>query len=95
MAEDMADLTYLNDASVLENLRARYYKRLIYVSLHGADLFHCGRLSHFPHVCLMPVCVCVCVIDLLGSLLCDGESVQALPHLLVRGRHEVQGEEAS
>ncbi|VDN45032.1 unnamed protein product [Dibothriocephalus latus] len=31
MCEDMADLTYLNDASVLENLRARYYKQLIYV----------------------------------------------------------------
>lgn len=30
MAEDMADLTHLNDASVLENLRARYYKQLIY-----------------------------------------------------------------
>nr|VZI50304.1 unnamed protein product [Spirometra erinaceieuropaei] len=30
MIEDMADLTYLNDASVLENLRARYYKNLIY-----------------------------------------------------------------
>lgn len=30
MAEDMADLTYLNDASVLENLRARYYHKLIY-----------------------------------------------------------------
>ncbi|VDD74731.1 unnamed protein product [Mesocestoides corti] len=30
MTEDMADLTYLNDASVLENLRARYYHKLIY-----------------------------------------------------------------
>ncbi|VDK34666.1 unnamed protein product, partial [Dibothriocephalus latus] len=30
MIEDMADLTFLNDASVLENLRARYYKNLIY-----------------------------------------------------------------
>ncbi len=32
MCEDMADLTYLNDASILENLRARYYHKLIYVS---------------------------------------------------------------
>lgn len=31
-AEDMADLTYLNDASVLHNLRQRYYCKLIYVS---------------------------------------------------------------
>ena len=30
--EDMADLTYLNDASVLHNLRSRYKDWLIYVS---------------------------------------------------------------
>lgn len=30
--EDMADLTYLNDASVLHNLKQRYYAKLIYVS---------------------------------------------------------------
>ncbi|VEL34194.1 unnamed protein product [Protopolystoma xenopodis] len=32
LIEDMANLTFLNDASVLENLRARYYRNLIYVS---------------------------------------------------------------
>lgn len=31
--EDMASLTYLNDATVLENLRQRYYSSLIYVSM--------------------------------------------------------------
>lgn len=30
--EDMADLTFLNDAAVLHNLRQRYYAKLIYVS---------------------------------------------------------------
>lgn len=30
--DDMADLTYLNDASILHNLRARYMNWLIYVS---------------------------------------------------------------
>jgi len=30
--EDMADLTYLNEAAVLHNLRQRYYMKLIYVS---------------------------------------------------------------
>ncbi|XP_032677951.1 myosin heavy chain, muscle isoform X27 [Odontomachus brunneus] len=29
-AEDMADLTYLNEASVLHNLKQRYYSKLIY-----------------------------------------------------------------
>lgn len=31
-AEDMSNLTYLNDASVLHNLKQRYYNQLIYVS---------------------------------------------------------------
>lgn len=30
--EDMSNLTYLNDASVLYNLKERYYANLIYVS---------------------------------------------------------------
>lgn len=30
-AEDMSNLTYLNEASVLHNLRQRYYAKLIYV----------------------------------------------------------------
>ena len=29
--EDMASLTYLNEASILHNLRQRYYSSLIYV----------------------------------------------------------------
>lgn len=32
-ANDMADLTFLNEASVLENLRSRYVSMRIYVSL--------------------------------------------------------------
>jgi hypothetical protein len=32
-ADDMTDLTYLNDASVLANLRDRYSRWLIYVNL--------------------------------------------------------------
>ena len=31
--EDMADLTYLNEACVLHNLRTRYMSWLIYVSI--------------------------------------------------------------
>lgn len=34
MAEDMSNLTYLNDASVLHNLRQRYLNKLIYVRNH-------------------------------------------------------------
>ena len=32
--EDMADMTYLNDATVLHNLRQRYQNWLIYVNCH-------------------------------------------------------------
>ena len=32
-AEDMANLTYLNEASVLHNLKQRYFAGLIYVSI--------------------------------------------------------------
>lgn len=32
-SEDMADLTFLNEAAVLHNLRQRYYCKLIYVSI--------------------------------------------------------------
>jgi myosin heavy subunit len=32
--DDMASLTYLNDASVLHNLKERYYSNIIYVSLY-------------------------------------------------------------
>lgn len=32
-SEDMANLTYLNDASVLYNLKQRYYAKMIYVSV--------------------------------------------------------------
>jgi len=36
-AEDMSNLTYLNDASVLYNLKERYYHKLIYVSVGVAN----------------------------------------------------------
>ena len=36
-AEDMANLTYLNEASVLHNLKQRYFAGLIYVSTLNAD----------------------------------------------------------
>ena len=35
--EDMSNLTYLNDASVLHNLKQRYYAKLIYVRLFARN----------------------------------------------------------
>ena len=44
--DDMADLTYLNDATVLHNLRVRYMDWLIYVNPHSfiikLGLFDCS-----------------------------------------------------
>ena len=34
-ANDMADMTFLNEASVLDNLRQRYISMRIYVSAQG------------------------------------------------------------
>ena len=39
-AEDMSNLTYLNDASVLYNLKQRYYHKLIYVSSVVPTVWH-------------------------------------------------------
>lgn len=36
-AEDMANLTYLNEASVLHNLKQRYFAGLIYVSTFNTN----------------------------------------------------------
>ena len=59
-AEDMASLTYLNEASVLYNLKQRYFSGLIYVSL----LLHCTRntASHCvpPQVHTVGVRIQVC-----------------------------------
>lgn len=41
--EDMADLTCLNEASVLHNLRERYYSGLIYVRLHNRKRAVCAN----------------------------------------------------
>lgn len=38
--EDMAELTCLNEASVLHNIKDRYYSGLIYVSNFSFDLFY-------------------------------------------------------
>lgn len=36
--EDMADLTHLNEAAVLHNLRQRYYLKIIYVSVNMKNI---------------------------------------------------------
>lgn len=43
--EDMAELSFLNEASVLHNLTSRYYSGLIYVSQAARELgvsLYCG-----------------------------------------------------
>jgi hypothetical protein len=46
--EDMADLTYLNEAAVLHNLKQRYYHKLIYVSF--VSMIRLKRRFLFVHL---------------------------------------------
>lgn len=46
--EDMAELTCLNEASVLHNLRERYFSGLIYVSIWGGTARHFSQASSTP-----------------------------------------------
>ena len=49
--EDMSNLTYLNEASVLHNLRARYQAKLIYVIFFG--YLHIFYLIFFTRLTLV------------------------------------------
>lgn len=42
----MSNLTYLNDASVLHNLKQRYYAKLIYVSEREKVHVNCSTQSN-------------------------------------------------
>ena len=49
--DDMSNLTYLNDATVLWNLRDRYHSKLIYVR-NNLNLFYIGKISlEFGNLC--------------------------------------------
>lgn len=68
--EDMAELTCLNEASVLHNLRERYFSGLIYVSIHRKHVnAHKVIYSHRNS----PVCnhnyidVCISVLNFIVS----------------------------
>jgi hypothetical protein len=76
--DDMADLTYLNDASVFANLRERYSRWLIYV---------CFSLKLFFFV------IKNFYLDLFGSLLRGNQPVQASSHLYDEGCDDVSGQE--
>ena len=60
--EDMADLTYLNDASVLHNLRQRYMSWLIYVKFNNLIKIILFLIIFFK--------------DLFRTFLCCNQSIQ-------------------
>ena len=68
--EDMSNLTYLNEASVLHNLKARYYANLIYVRVLFTTFFKPILRSKG-----------LFLIDLFWPLLRGGESVQKVSNL--------------
>ena len=61
--DDMADLTYLNDATVLHNLRARYVSWYIYVS----------HIIYFKLKYLIKLTLFI--IDIFWSILCNYQSI--------------------
>jgi hypothetical protein len=77
--DDMADLTYLNDASVFANLRERYSRWLIYV---------CFFLKLFFFLILMNFSL-----DIFGSFLCCNQPVQASSYLYNEGSNDVSWQE--
>ncbi len=48
-AEDMSNMTYLNDASVLWNLKTRYQAKLIYVRMHLYFPIFFGSFVYYKH----------------------------------------------
>ena len=78
--EDMSNLTYLNEASVLHNLRSRYQAKLIYVSftiIESQNMIVVNLLHS----------------DLLWSVLRCCQSVQEIPDLYQDCREALSGEE--
>jgi hypothetical protein len=81
--EDMAELTCLNEASVLYNLKDRYYSGLIYVCSYTSV----GLLRNFNYFIYFQ--------DILGLILCGRQSLQALANLHREHNRALQGQEAS
>lgn len=97
--EDMADLTYLNEASVIHNLRLRYHSNLIYVSfsfpllLFFSGNHSCATESHTCAPCsimLWYFLLYVCPIDVFGTLLGGSEPISQIGDLHRRGCALVQ-----
>ena len=76
----MSNLTYLNEASVLHNLRSRYQAKLIYVSFTITENQNKIDLNILPS-------------DLLRSVLRCCQSVQEIPDLYQDSRQALSGKE--
>lgn len=88
--EDMAQLTHLNESSVLHNLRDRYMSNLIYVRARvAASLYWALAARAFSRT----HCVCDRP-DLLGPVPRGDQPVEAAAAVHGRDRGHVQGQEA-
>lgn len=73
--EDMADLSVLNEASVLHNLRDRFQSDLIYVIWSWEDKYEKFHFQ-FPYKYSD-----LSISDVLWVILCSGEPLQTAPYL--------------
>jgi len=72
--DDMANLTFLNEASVLHNLRQRYYAMMIYVTWFRVS-------KNLPRASVYDL-------DLFRPILCGDQSIQTLTDLF-RADHQI------
>ena len=77
--EDVSNMTYLNEAAVLWNLKSRYVAKLIYVSIH-------------PH-CYINLPFQIFLSDVFWPLLCGDQPLQAVPNLHEQNLPDVHREE--
>ena len=86
--DDVTGMTYLNDASVLWNLKTRYVAQLIYVSGNAFWRIWCQQenLKLLENKIIFP--------DLLWFVLRCHQPLQALPHLHQHRGQDVLGQEA-
>lgn len=74
--DDMSNMTHLNDATIIHNLKERYLDYLIYVRF-PLYFFHsliCHLISHL-------VLNCFHFLDIFRTILCSDQSLQAIAYL--------------
>ena len=82
--DDVSNMTYLNEASVLWNLKARYVAKLIYVSKPRST-----KYIHLMNSSNKDLITEYYNLDLFGTFLYCHQSIREVPHLHQQGCQDV------